>query len=74
MTEAYANTSFTMMYYGSPDGQRLGAHMPFNFALINNVNGGSNAVDFKLTVDYWNGYMPPGHTANWVVCTSAYLS
>lgn len=67
MTEAYANTSFTMKYYVSDDGTRKGAHMPFNFQLIYNSNRNSNANQIKSGIDEWLNNMPAGETADWVV-------
>lgn len=74
MTEAYANLTFTMRYYGAADkdnNHRLGAHIPFNFLLITNLGRDSVAPDFIHTINKWLTYMPGTLsntiTANWVV-------
>jgi alpha-glucosidase len=67
MTEAYANTSFTMKYYESEDGMRKGSHMPFNFLLITDLNENSTAPDYVSTINKWMLNMPVGETANWVL-------
>lgn len=68
LTEAYADIKETMKYYGN--GARKGSHMPFNFALIENVNEFSSAKDIKFYTDRWLTYMPVGMSANWVVSIS----
>lgn len=72
MTEAYASLEDTMRYYG--DGDKLGAHMPFNFILINNLwsgsellSDGSSASDFKREIDQLLEALPEGQTTNWVM-------
>ncbi|XP_077296029.1 maltase A1-like isoform X2 [Arctopsyche grandis] len=65
LTEAYASIENTMRYYGN--GEKEGSHMPFNFALIENVNEFSTAKDIKFYTDRWMTYMPLGKTANWVI-------
>ncbi|XP_055594366.1 maltase 2-like [Uranotaenia lowii] len=67
MTEAYANITFTMKYYGSGDGSRQGSHMPFNFLLITDLNQDSTAQDFAYTIEKWLTYMPRDKEANWVI-------
>lgn len=67
MSEAYANESFTMKYYQSPDGTRQGSHMPFNFVLINELNEGSKAEDFKRVIDARIRALPAGRMTNWVI-------
>ncbi|XP_055594041.1 maltase 2-like [Uranotaenia lowii] len=65
MTEAYANVEQTMRWYG--DGERKGAHIPFNFAMINRVTNASNADQLKEIIDEWMDNMPAGANANWVL-------
>ncbi|XP_052867557.1 maltase 2-like [Anopheles cruzii] len=65
MTEAYADLEQTMLWYGS--GNRKGAHIPFNFAMINRLSNDSRAEDFKAIVDEWLDAMPAGQQANWVL-------
>ncbi|XP_065088375.1 maltase 2-like [Ochlerotatus camptorhynchus] len=67
MTEAYANITFTMKYYRSTDGTRLGSHMPFNFLLITDLNRASSSQDFIFTINKWLTYMPRDQEANWVI-------
>ncbi|XP_052563693.1 maltase 2-like [Culex pipiens pallens] len=67
MTEAYANITFTMKYYRSEDGSRVGSHMPFNFLLITDLNQASTAQDFVFTINKWLTYMPRDQQANWVI-------
>lgn len=71
LTEAYADIKNTMRYYG--DGVRQGSHLPFNFALIEDVNENSNAKDIKFFTDRWLTYMPVGKSANWVVSKLKYI-
>lgn len=67
ITEAYTNLKNTMRYYGNET--NLGAHLPFNFGLINNLNDQSNATNFNYAVNSWLENMPKGKSANWVVIT-----
>ncbi|KAJ6650164.1 Maltase 2 [Pseudolycoriella hygida] len=67
MSEAYANETFTMKYYQSPDGSRQGSHMPFNFVLINELYEGSPASDFKKVIDARINALPSGRKTNWVI-------
>jgi alpha-glucosidase len=52
MTEAYAPITEQVKWYGSSE-ERLGAHFPFNFALITSVNDTSNAEAFATAIDEW---------------------
>lgn len=65
MTEAYANIKDTMQYYGN--GSRKGAHMPFNFGMITDLDVDSDARDFVYTINKWLNYMPVGETPNFVL-------
>uniref|UniRef100_A0A1B0DP21 alpha-glucosidase n=1 Tax=Phlebotomus papatasi TaxID=29031 RepID=A0A1B0DP21_PHLPP len=65
MTEAYANLTFTMMYYESESGVQR-AHMPFNFGLINDVHWDTSVRRIKEKIDEWLDNMPSGNTPNWV--------
>ncbi|XP_055710285.1 maltase 2-like isoform X1 [Phlebotomus papatasi] len=67
LTEAYANISFTMKWYGSSDGRQHGAHIPFNFLLITDLNGNSTARDFLYAISKWMIYKPLDSTPNWVL-------
>jgi alpha-glucosidase len=65
MAETGSPIDIVMQYYGSE--QQQGAHMPFNFLLLLNINNNSTAEDFKILADLWMSKMPAGRTANWVV-------
>lgn len=67
MTEAYASTEDTMLYYQSEDGSKQGAHMPFNFALIYDFVAETNVKRIKRGIDNWLTYMPLGQTPSWVI-------
>lgn len=67
MTEAYGDIQLLMKYYGN--GTVEGAHMPFNFLLIQTISNSSNAYDLKKATDTWMDNMPTGHSPNWVVST-----
>lgn len=60
----------TMLYYGTEDGSKLGAHFSFNYQLVKNLNSGSTARDFVDAINIWMNYMPLQHTANWIVGTN----
>ncbi|KAF5286038.1 hypothetical protein FQR65_LT12973 [Abscondita terminalis] len=65
MTEAYANITDTMKYYG--DGDKDGAHFTFNFQFISYINNASNAYDIVSRVNEWLQYMPTKYVPNWVL-------
>ncbi|XP_058124503.1 maltase 2-like [Anopheles ziemanni] len=65
MTEAYTSLENTMKWYGN--GNRAGSHIPFNFAMINQLSKDSRANDFKRVIDEWLNAMPNGAQANWVL-------
>lgn len=65
MTEAYAELDAQIRWYGTEE--RRGSHMPFNFALISNLNRNSKAPDFKEAIDGWLDKVPPFGQANWVL-------
>lgn len=65
MTEAYASVDNTIRWFGTQD--RRGAHMPFNFALISDLDGTSRAQDFKDAIDSWLVRVPAFGEANWVL-------
>lgn len=67
MTEAYSSIDNQVKWYGSSDGKVLGAHMPFNFALIAELNKESNSSDFQQAVQLWLDKMPSYAQANWVL-------
>lgn len=65
MTEAYASLTDTMKWYGNET--HAGSHMPFNFALIADLDKSSTAANFKTAVDSWMNAMPNETVANWVM-------
>lgn len=65
MTEAYANASKTVDFYGKNG--RLGAHMPFNFVLLDRLNSDSTAQDFFNVITEWIALVPEGKVTNWVM-------
>lgn len=67
MTEVYSDIKTTMLYYGTQDDSKLGAHFTFNFQLISHLNANSTARDVVNVVNEWLTYMPSKYTPNWVV-------
>lgn len=65
MTECYANPQLTMRYFG--EGNREGAQMPFNFALISDVKIDSTASEIKYALDKFLTFKPLDKLSNWVV-------
>ncbi|EDW12454.1 maltase 1 [Drosophila mojavensis] len=66
MTEGYAELPQVMEFYEDENGVQ-GANFPFNFDFITELNSESTAQDFVFTIQRWLIYMPPGHSANWVM-------
>lgn len=73
MTEAYASIENTMLWYGSADGTRKGAHIPFNFVLISDLEAGFNGNTLRDMINVWLENMPEGANANWVVSIFLYF-
>lgn len=71
MIEFYGTPQNTMRYFG--EGDREGGHMPFNFALISDVNGESTANEIKYAVDKFLTFKPLDKLANWVVSANSYV-
>ncbi|RZC40430.1 maltase 2, partial [Asbolus verrucosus] len=67
MTESYTTPNNTVLYYGTLDGSRLGAHFTFNFNLIQYVNINSTAQDIVNTINDWINILPEIYTSNWVL-------
>lgn len=65
MTEAYSELPYLVRYYG--DGKRNGSQIPFNFYLLSNVNGTSNASTFKKYIEEFLNAVPADSEANWVL-------
>lgn len=68
MTEAYGSPDIIMRYFG--EGERDGAHMPFNFVLISDVDGSSSAAEIKYAIDKFLTFKPIDKMSNWVVSTA----
>lgn len=66
MTEAYADVTEQVLWYGQ-NKERLGSHMPFNFALISKLDEASKAREFVDSIDLWLAEMPTFGIANWVM-------
>jgi alpha-glucosidase len=68
MTEAYTSLEKELEFYGNAFGRR-GAHVPFNFLIIENINQNSMPVDYKSYIDAWLDNMPKesDYVPNWVV-------
>lgn len=54
-----------MRWFGTE--QRRGSHMPFNFALVADLNRNSPAADFKTAIDNWLTRVPSFGEPNWVL-------
>lgn len=67
MTESYSPAGIIKKYYMSDDGTQDGAHLPFNFQMINEINKTSKAVHFVNMVKNWFKIVPKGKVTNWVV-------
>lgn len=72
MTEANTNIKNAVRYYG--EGHHTGAHIPFNFALIEDLDKDSDARDIKYAIDRWLTYKPLKRQANWLVSIYFFLS
>lgn len=75
MTDASTGIKNAVKYYG--EGGHLGAHVPLNFALVEDLSQESDARDIKYAIDRWLTYKPLRKPANWVVRNfgmSGYLS
>lgn len=64
MTEAYANITFTQLFYGND--KRKGSHLPFNFVLLKDLNKNSNAKDFHEAIHRWIDPLDKKYTPNWL--------
>lgn len=67
MTESYSPPSTIMKFYRSADGEREGAHLPFNFQMIREIRRNSSAADFVRVVNDWFALLPEGEVTNWAV-------
>ncbi|PSN29802.1 Maltase 2 [Blattella germanica] len=64
MIEAYATFEQTMNFYGNES--HPGAHFPFNFFFISDLNNTSTASDFRDIINLWMDHMTTGRWPNWV--------
>lgn len=62
---AYSSNNITAKYYGNDTDP--GAHLPFNFGLIDKLNDESTAANFNDAVYSWLDNIPLGIWPNWVV-------
>jgi alpha-glucosidase len=67
MTESWSKPETIMKFYRNADGSRKGAHLPFNFQLINNIKSNSTADTFVNTINEWFRLLPDGEVTNWAV-------
>uniref|UniRef100_A0A182P5M2 alpha-glucosidase n=1 Tax=Anopheles epiroticus TaxID=199890 RepID=A0A182P5M2_9DIPT len=67
LTEAYTSMDMVLRFYQSDDGSEQRAHFPFNFVLLGELNGNSNARDFKYVIDRWLENLPRSKVTNWVL-------
>ncbi|XP_031625093.1 maltase 2-like, partial [Contarinia nasturtii] len=63
MCEAYVNNTEYVKYFGN--GKRKGAHIPFNFDLITDMDKYSTPKDAKKIIDKLFGSVPVGNQLNW---------
>ena len=67
MTESYSPPAIIKKYYQSDDKTKDGAHLPFNFQMINQIKRESKANDFVKMITDWFEVVPEGKVTNWVV-------
>lgn len=66
MTECATDIDKVIKYYGSLDGNELGAHFSFNFYLIG-LYDDTRPARIKQIVDEWQSKLPNIYTLNWLV-------
>lgn len=67
MSEAYVDLDKLFRY--CEDGDRKGAHIPFNFHLESSLNRSSTAADYKKLIEEYLERITDSCQANWVVST-----
>ncbi|XP_044254966.1 maltase 2-like [Tribolium madens] len=67
MTEAYTTLHNTMLYFGTPDGSKLGAHFTFNFNLVGDVQRWASAYDIVESINKWLREIPEIYASSWVL-------
>ncbi|XP_055386334.1 maltase A1-like [Condylostylus longicornis] len=65
LLEIYSSPEITSKMYGNMSME--GAHLPFNFNFIFQLNSNLNAKDVKAATDNWLLNIPSKRTANWVI-------
>ena len=65
MLEVYGTDDEVMAYYGTPSAP--GAHFPFNFRFIINLNNQSTAHDFAKVINDYLADITGDRVPNWVV-------
>lgn len=63
--EAYCGQEETIKYYGTT--RKPGAHFPFNFLLLSEVNGGTTAASLNNTISTYLNSLNEFQQPNWVV-------
>jgi hypothetical protein len=69
MTESYSPPEVIKKFYASNSG-REGAHLPFNFQMITQIDDKTTAAGFVTMVTDWFKVIPAGKVTNWVVSLS----
>lgn len=72
MTESYSSIEQIKKFYG--DGTSNGAHLPFNFQMINDLKKNSQADAYVKMADDWFKSIPVSRTTNWVVSVTRQTS
>lgn len=65
MIEAYTPLENIIKLY--TDGVRPGAHIPFNFELLSNINRYSTGKNIRIIAENYMNYVPKGYEPNWVL-------
>lgn len=66
MVDGVVNLEAESLWYGSEE-EAPGSHIPFNQILISELDGNSNAEDFKTTLDSFFDPIPIWSEPNWVI-------
>ncbi|XP_011184391.1 maltase A3 [Zeugodacus cucurbitae] len=65
MVETWSPIDIVMHYYGNETAD--GGQIPFNFQMVSNLGGDSDAHHYSEMINKWFQYMPAGRTPNWVI-------
>lgn len=71
-TEAYASHDATMRFYGNEE--KPGSHFPFNFLLLTNLDGETNALNLNDTIAKYLSSMDDNKYPNWVVSQTSVVN